>query len=90
MSTEEALEKMKQDIFDSLPKSAKITEVQFEGPEISIYSRSVDFIGDDREEIRNLVKKLRKRIVVRSDPEIRMINDETVAFIQKQFPKKLK
>ncbi|MCF2142022.1 MAG: beta-CASP ribonuclease aCPSF1 [Candidatus Lokiarchaeota archaeon] len=86
MSTEEALEKMKQDIFDSLPKSAKITEVQFEGPEISIYSRSVDFIGDDREEIRNLVKKLRKRIVVRSDPEIRMINDETVAFIQKTIP----
>ncbi|RLI64323.1 MAG: beta-CASP ribonuclease aCPSF1 [Promethearchaeia archaeon] len=86
MSTEEALEKIKKDIFDSLPKSAKITDVQFEGPEISIYSRSEDFIGDDREEIRNLVKQLRKRIVVRSDPEIRMMNDETVKFIQKTIP----
>lgn len=86
MSTEEALEKIKTNILESLPKSAKITDVQFEGPEISIYSCSEEFIGDEREEIRNLVKHLRKRIVVRSDPEIRMMNDETVKFIQKTIP----
>lgn len=86
MSSEESLEKIREDIYHSLPKSAAITDVQFEGPEISIYSQSEHFIGDDREEVKNLVKKLRKRIVVRSDPSIRMDNDKTVEYIQKIIP----
>ncbi len=84
--SEESLDKIRQDILKSLPKSAEISDVQFEGPEISIYSSSEKFIGDDREEIKNLVKKLRKRIVVRSDPSIRLDNDETVEFIKNSIP----
>ena len=84
--SEESLDKIRQDILNSLPKSAEISDVQFEGPEISIYSSSEKFIGDDREEVKNLVKKLRKRIVVRSDPSIRLDNDETVEYIKSAIP----
>ena len=84
--SEESLDRIRQDILNSLPKSAEISDVQFEGPEISIYSSSEKFIGDDREIIKNLVKKLRKRIVVRSDPSIRLDNDETVEYIKSAIP----
>ena len=82
----DALEKIRKEIKENIPKSAQITNVQFEGPEISVYSKNEDFIGNDHTEIKNLVKKLRKRIVVRSDPSIRKDNNETVDIIKKIIP----
>ena len=82
----DSLEKIRNIIKESLPKSAEITEILYEGPEISVYSKNENFIGNDHAEIKNLVKKLRKRIVVRSDPSIRQDNDETVAILKKIIP----
>jgi KH/beta-lactamase-domain protein len=77
---------MKSIIRDTLAPILSITSVEFEGPEIAIYCKNEAFVGSDSDEVKNLVKKLRKRIVVRSDPSIRKNNDETVAFIQKMVP----
>jgi hypothetical protein len=82
----ESLEKIRKIIKESIPKSAEITNVEFEGPEISVYSKNEDFIGNDHSDIKNLVKKIRKRIVVRSDPSIRKDNDETVAVLKSIIP----
>jgi len=82
----DSLEKIRKIIMESIPKSAEITIVEFEGPEISVYSKNENFIGNDHTEIKNLVKKLRKRIVVRSDPSIRKDNDETVEVLKKIIP----
>ncbi len=86
MNSEEKFDRIREEIRKSVPKTAKITEIEFEGPEIAIYSASAEFIGNEREEIKILVKRLRKRIVVRSDPTIRMGNDETVEKIKELIP----
>lgn len=82
MSSQNVLERIRADIKSELDKSANISDIQFEGPEIAIYSSNPVFIGKERTEIKKLVKKLRKRIVVRSDPKIRLNNDDTVSKIQ--------
>ncbi len=82
MSSEQLLERIREEIKNEIAPSAKITDIQFEGPEIAIYSSNPTFIGQERTEIKKLVKKMRKRIVVRSDPKIRLNNDDTVAKIQ--------
>ncbi|MHA1584187.1 MAG: beta-CASP ribonuclease aCPSF1 [Promethearchaeota archaeon] len=82
MSVEKYLEKMREDIRKAIPNSAKITEIAFEGPEIAIYSQSTEFIGTEQEVVKNLVRKMRKRIVIRSDPKIRLDNNETVKIVR--------
>lgn len=86
MSSEENLNRMKADIKQSLGSTINITGIEFEGPEIAIYCNNEAFVGSESEEVKNLVKRLRKRIVVRSDPSIRVNNDETVSFIQQIVP----
>ncbi len=86
MSSEEILEAVRQDIMNTLPPNAEITSIDFEGPEIAIYCKNEEFIGDESEDIKNLVKRMRKRIVIRSDPSIRRNSDETVDLIKSIVP----
>jgi len=60
-------------IFENLPKEAEITKIEFEGPRIVIYSKKPHiFLNNNEEIIKNIVKILKKRIVVRGDPENRL------------------
>ncbi|MHA1746658.1 MAG: beta-CASP ribonuclease aCPSF1 [Promethearchaeota archaeon] len=86
MSSFDAIDKIRQEINSSIPKSAEITAIEFEGAEIAIYSSSAKFIGNDQQIVKDLVKRLRKRIVVRSDPKIRTENDVAVELIQEIVP----
>ncbi|MCK5344902.1 MAG: beta-CASP ribonuclease aCPSF1, partial [Candidatus Heimdallarchaeota archaeon] len=86
MSSLNAIEKIRNEITSSIPKSAGITSVEFEGAEIAIYSSSASFIGNDQQTVKDLVKRLRKRIVVRSDPKIRIENDAAVEMIREIIP----
>jgi uncharacterized protein len=83
---DEIFDKIRKDIFDSIPKSAKIEAIQFEGPEIAIYSSNPEYIAKERDDIKTLVKRFRKRIVVRSDASIRLDNDLTVEKIKEIIP----
>jgi len=86
MSSFNAIDKIREEISSSIPKSAEITAIEFEGAEIAIYSSSVSFIGNDQHIVKDLVKRLRKRIVVRSDPKIRVENDAAVELIRGIVP----
>jgi KH/beta-lactamase-domain protein len=83
MSSEDTLERIKKEIMESLPPEIKLTRVEFEGPEIAIYSKNSKVLVDDTDILRVLAKKMRMRIVIRSDPESRMDKEESIAFIQK-------
>ena len=56
----------------SLPRSAAISSVEYEGPEVAIYSKAPKILIDDGDKIKALARKMRKRIVVRSSPEVRL------------------
>ncbi len=62
-------------------RNADISTVEFEGPEIAIYVKNPRFIVENSDAVRELAKKLKKRVVIRTDPEIRKAVDETKAYI---------
>ncbi len=71
----------------ALPRSAAISSVEYEGPEIAIYSKAPKILLDDGDMIKALARKMRKRIVVRSAPEVRLTHNETEAAVRELVPK---
>ena len=65
--------------------NADISTVEFEGPEIAIYIKNPRFIVENSDVIKELAKKLKKRVVIRTDPSIRKSPEETKAFILKNI-----
>ncbi|MBD3350540.1 MAG: beta-CASP ribonuclease aCPSF1 [Candidatus Lokiarchaeota archaeon] len=82
MSSIDTLEKVRKQIRDYIPKNIKLSKVEFEGPEIAVYTQDSKALVDDNNILRVLAKKMRKRIVIRSDPEVRLPREETIEFIQ--------
>jgi KH/beta-lactamase-domain protein len=82
MSSIETLDKIKDEIVESIPTNIKISKIEYEGPEIAIYTKDSQILVDDSSILRVLAKKMRKRIVIRSDPEVRQDAEETISFIQ--------
>ncbi len=70
----------------ALPRSASISSVEYEGPEIAIYSKAPKILLDDGDKIKALARKMRKRIVVRSSPEVRLPHDETERLVKELVP----
>ncbi|MGC9778464.1 MAG: beta-CASP ribonuclease aCPSF1 [Candidatus Heimdallarchaeota archaeon] len=75
--SQETLNEIKTAILAKTPPSADITEIEFEGPEVAVYSRNPQILVDNGDLVKTLAKDLRKRIVIRSDPSVR--NPETKA-----------
>ncbi|MFW9843185.1 MAG: MBL fold metallo-hydrolase, partial [Candidatus Thorarchaeota archaeon] len=70
----------------ALPRSAAISAVEFEGPEIAIYSKAPKILLDDGDRIKALARKMRKRIVVRSAPEVRLTHEEAEKTVRELVP----
>ena len=81
MSYKEVLEQTSKDIHNELPSNSEISRIEFEGPEVAVYSRNPRVLVDDETIVKELAKKLRKRIVIRSDPKVRLPKDETIYLI---------
>ncbi|MHA1821675.1 MAG: beta-CASP ribonuclease aCPSF1 [Promethearchaeota archaeon] len=82
MSSLDTLDRIKKEIIESIPPEINLTRVEFEGPEVAIYSKESKVLVDDSDILRILAKKMRKRIVIRSDPQVRMDKEEAIKFIQ--------
>lgn len=67
MSVEQVLDELKVKIKKKLPPGVTISQVDFEGPELVIYTPEPKKFADNGDIIRNLAKDLRKRLVVRPD-----------------------
>lgn len=70
MPVEEVLDELKQRVVEKLPSKIKITELEFEGPELVIYTDDPRAFADNGEIVKKLARDLRKRIVVRPDPRV--------------------
>jgi KH/beta-lactamase-domain protein len=77
-------------ILDSLPPEAQITTARFEGPSIAIYTKNPKFsLTELTYHLSSLSRSLKKRFVVRTDPSIRLSEDETRDEISKLLPKEI-
>ncbi|MDW7726170.1 MAG: beta-CASP ribonuclease aCPSF1 [Candidatus Methanoperedens sp.] len=86
MTVEDLLKELKQDIREKLPKDITISDVDFEGPELVIYTEEPRKFADNGDLVKNLAKELRKRLVVRPDPKVLASPEEAIAAIMRIVP----
>jgi hypothetical protein len=80
LSVEEVLFELKRKVQSKLPPDVNVTSLEFEGPELVIYTDDPKRLADDGEIIRSLAKDLRKRVVVR--PDLKVLADPELAKIK--------
>jgi len=72
-----------QHILENIPAEAEVTRIEFEGPALAVYTKKPEVLVEQSHIIANIVKLIRKRIVVRSDPSIRAKERETERIIKR-------
>ncbi|MEM2129556.1 MAG: beta-CASP ribonuclease aCPSF1 [Candidatus Bathyarchaeia archaeon] len=75
-STEKDKEMIRKTIFEHLPKEAELTRIEFEGPSLAIYTKKPEIRITQSKAITEIVNLIKKRIVIRSDPSVRMAEPE--------------
>jgi KH/beta-lactamase-domain protein len=86
LSSEDILKNIESMVNESIPTGAVITNIDFEGPEVVIYTRNPSMLVSDADLIKELAKKLRKRVVIRPDASIIMPEDQAVEIIKRIVP----
>ncbi|MHA1377682.1 MAG: beta-CASP ribonuclease aCPSF1 [Candidatus Helarchaeota archaeon] len=88
MFSDEILDEIRQSILKKVHPDSGITTIEFEGPEIAIYSKNPRVLIDYKDSVKELAKKIRKRLVIRSDPTVRLPEDEARKIIANLCPEK--
>ena len=74
-SKEEKVE-ISQFILEHVPKQAEVTRIEYEGPMLAVYAKKPEILVEQSSLIADIVGIIRKRIVVRSDPSVRLPEKE--------------
>ncbi len=86
MTIDDVLNELRTKISTKLPKGITISDLEFEGPELVIYTTEPKAFADNGDIIRSLAKDLRKRIVVRPDPKMLLDAEQAVDKIKQIVP----
>ena len=75
-----------QTILEHVPKDAEVTRIEFEGPTLAVYTKKPEILIEQSQVVAEIVSLIRKRIVIRSDPSVRLSEKETEKLIQTIIP----
>ncbi|UCE30000.1 MAG: beta-CASP ribonuclease aCPSF1 [Candidatus Bathyarchaeota archaeon] len=75
-----------QSILERVPKEAEITRIEFEGAALAVYTKKPEVLVAQSYVIADIVNLIRKRIVVRSDPSVRLAEKDTERVIKEVVP----
>ncbi|UGV41352.1 beta-CASP ribonuclease aCPSF1 [Methanococcoides orientis] len=87
MAIEDVLSDLKKKIEEKVPDGTTITSVEFEGPQLVVYTEDPKNFADNGHIVRNLAKALRTRIVVRPDPKVLVPPEDAIEKIKDTVPK---
>jgi len=76
-----------QTILGHVPKEAEITRIEFEGPALAVYTKRPEVLVEQSYIVAEIVNLIRKRIVVRSDPSVRLAEKDAERIIIEIVPK---
>ncbi|MFX0017556.1 MAG: beta-CASP ribonuclease aCPSF1 [Promethearchaeota archaeon] len=83
MSSEQELERIKSEIIQNLPPDIEVQKIEFEGPEIAVYSENSNLdVVESSDILKDLAKTMRKRVVFRWNVEKRKEPSETEEYIR--------
>lgn len=80
------LKEVEKRIEEVLPPEAQITSVEFEGPEIVVQTKNLAFFLNNEEWIKKLASRLKKRVLVRSDPSLLMEPEKALEIVKQSIP----
>ncbi|MBT4334625.1 beta-CASP ribonuclease aCPSF1 [archaeon] len=70
-----------------LPSDANISQVAFEGANIVLYTKNVDFFNNHNGIIKDIVKTIKKRVELRADPSLCLEIEKAETLIKKAIGK---
>ncbi len=59
-------------ILEKVPREAEVTRIEYEGPMLAVYTKRPEILVDQSSIIAEIVGVIRKRIVIRPDPSVRI------------------
>ncbi|MDH5811270.1 MAG: beta-CASP ribonuclease aCPSF1 [Candidatus Methanomethylicaceae archaeon] len=78
---------IKKVILREIPSDARLTKVEFEGPNIVVYVQNPNLLIENSEPVKRIVHEIKKRIIIRADPSARKTEDEAKKIIEEIIPK---
>jgi len=63
-------------ILEHVPEQAEVSRIEYEGPMLAVYAKKPEILVEQSSVIAGIVGVLRKRIVIRSDPSVRLPEKE--------------
>jgi KH/beta-lactamase-domain protein len=76
-------------ILQSLPRESSLTKIEYEGPNIALYSDNPAYLLERNQIISNMVNTLKKRIVIRTDESIRKQESEALEMLKDTISKEI-
>ncbi|MEE8355660.1 MAG: beta-CASP ribonuclease aCPSF1 [Candidatus Bathyarchaeia archaeon] len=65
-------EEIRNTILNNIPPEVGITRIEFEGPRLALYAQKPEILVEQSHIVADIAGKIKKRIVIRSDPSVRM------------------
>src|SRR5881296_956801 len=86
MTIEDILNDARSVVKKVVPDHVEITQVDFEGPTIVIYTKNMEVFAESNDLVRQIAQQLRRRIVVRPDPSLLATPEEAEKVIREVIP----
>jgi len=86
MEIVDPFEEIKKAIKQAIGSEGHVTKIDFEGPEVVIYSKNPRVLTQGNGIVVELAKSLRKRIVVRPDPSVLVEQEKAIELVKKIVP----
>ncbi|MEM4204609.1 MAG: KH domain-containing protein, partial [Candidatus Methanomethylicaceae archaeon] len=78
---------IKKVILREIPSDARLTKVEFEGPNIVVYVQNPNLLIENSEPVKRIVHEIKKRIIIRADPSARKTEEKAKKIIEEIIPK---
>jgi KH/beta-lactamase-domain protein len=86
MGIEKILEDAREAVKKTIPPNIEVTDVDFEGPVIVIYTKNLEAFAHNNDLVRQLAQSLRRRVAIRPDPTMLADTESAEEKIRKIIP----
>ncbi len=86
MSFDSLVEQARQALREVLPETIEVTDIEVEGPHVVLYTKQLDAFLSGGDYLRQIAQRLRRRVLVRTDPESLIDPKEAEAAIRELIP----
>ncbi len=90
MGIEKVLDEAREAVKKIIPSRIEVTDIDFEGPVIVIYTKNLEEFAHNNDLVRQLAQNLRRRVAIRPDPTMLASTESAEEQIRKIIPEEAK